>query len=126
MSKALDNTVEVTIDVSELTPVQRRNNTGLGAVDLEMNADLFLQKQRCRVEAKFIKSSIAYKVHNDIALSANEKRYLQAWMKEASQTKALLPQADLLVPSKPSQLSLSQALTPEDFYALNTLPRVSI
>lgn len=47
-------------------------------------------------------------------------------MDKSSQTEALLPQADLLVPEEPSNLSLAEALSAEDFYALNSLSRVSI
>ena len=34
--------------------------------------------------------------------------------------------ADVLVPESPSGLSLADALTPEDFYLLNSLSKVSI
>lgn len=71
---------------------------GLGPVDLEMAPEHFLKKQRCRAEANLIKGRIAYKVHSDIELSENETKYLNAWMDKSSQTEALLPQADLLVP----------------------------
>jgi len=98
LSKALDNTVEVTIDISTLSAVQKRNHLGLGPVDLEMAPEHFLKKQRCRAEANLIKGRIAYKVHSDIELSENETKYLNAWMDKSSQTEALLPQADLLVP----------------------------
>ena len=47
-------------------------------------------------------------------------------MNEAVKTKTLLSNADLLVPEKPSSLSLSDALSLEDLYSLNTLPRVNI
>ena len=69
LSKALDNTVEVTIDISTLSAVQKRNHLGLGPVDLDMAPEHFLKKQRCRAEANLIKGRIAYKVHQDIELS---------------------------------------------------------
>ena len=47
-------------------------------------------------------------------------------MTEAQNTKTLLAQADVLVPSRPSNISLADALSPEDFYMLNSLPRVDI
>jgi len=47
-------------------------------------------------------------------------------MAAAQSTQTLLPEADVLVPSEPSALTLAQALSPEDFYALNSLSRVSI
>ena len=38
----------------------------------------------------------------------------------------MLPQADILVPEEATSLSLGEALSAEDFYALNSLSRVSI
>lgn len=126
LSKALDNTLEVTIDINSFGSVEKRNDAGLSASDLDMAAENFLQKERCRAEANLIKARITYKVHSGIKLSKNEKRYLSAWMEKATQTGALLPHADILVPEQPSTMSLAEALSPEDFYALNSLPRVSI
>jgi hypothetical protein len=40
--------------------------------------------------------------------------------------KTLLPKSDLMVPETPSNLSLQEALSPEDFYIFNSLPRVHI
>ena len=47
-------------------------------------------------------------------------------MDKSSQTEALLPQADIMVPEEPSKLTLAESLKAEDFYALNSLSRVSI
>ncbi len=47
-------------------------------------------------------------------------------MEQATKTSALLSSADILVPEKPSSLTLAEALSPEDFYTLNSLSRVSI
>ena len=91
-----------------------------------MAPELFLKKQRCRAETIFIKARITYKVHSGFPLSHNEKRYLDKWIDKASETKTLIPHADVLVPSEPSKLSLAEALSPEDFYALNSLSRVDI
>lgn len=91
-----------------------------------MEPEVFLEKERCRAESNLIKARIAYKLHSDVALSPNEKKYLEAWMEAAAETKTLLAQADLLVPERPSSHTLVDALTPDDFYALNSLPRVSI
>ena len=91
-----------------------------------MPAERFLLQQRCRAEANLIKARIAYKVHSNLDLSENEKRYLAQWMEAASQTNAILSTADILVPEEPCSLSLAEALTPEDFYMLNSLSRVSI
>ena len=87
----MDSTVEVSVDVSALSAVQKRNELGLSPVDLEIAPEHFLQKQRCRAEANLIKARLAYKVHSDITLSASEKKYLNAWIDQASQTEALLP-----------------------------------
>ena len=73
-----------------------------------------------------IKARITYKVHRDIALTSNEKSYLNAWMTKASRNEALLSQADLMVPEEPSNLTLAEGLNAEDFYTLNSLNRVSL
>jgi hypothetical protein len=86
LSKALDNTLEVTIDVSAFTPVKNRSQTGLSPVELEMAAEIFLDKQRCRAETNLIKARIIYKNHSDVPLSENEKKYMSAWMSAASKT----------------------------------------
>ena len=126
MSKSLDNTVEVSINLNSLTPIQERNDVGLSKQNMDMPAERFLLQQRCRAEANLIKARIAYKVHSNLDLSENEKRYLAQWMEAASQTNAILSTADILVPEEPCSLSLAEALTPEDFYMLNSLSRVSI
>ena len=126
LSESIPNRVEVTIDLDSLTPVTKRNDQGLSPVDLEMAPELFLKKQRCRAETNFIKARITYKVHSGFPLSHSEKRYLDMWIDKASETKTLIPHADVLVPSEPSKLSLAEALTPEDFYGLNSLSRVDI
>jgi len=126
LSKALDNTLEVTIDVGAFTPVKNRSHTGLSPTDLDMAAENFLQKQRCRAETNLVKARIIYKNHSDVPLSESEKKYMSAWMEKASETETLLPQADVLVPEHPSSLSLAEALSGDDFYALNSLSRVSI
>lgn len=126
LSKALDNTLEVTIDINSFGSVEKRNDVGLSASDLDMAAEKFLKKERCRAEANLIKARITYKVHSEIPLSKIEKQYLRAWMEKATKTEALLPHADILVPEQSSTMSLAEALSPEDFYALNSLHRVSI
>mmetsp|Transcript_36750 Transcript_36750/g.44952 ORF Transcript_36750/g.44952 Transcript_36750/m.44952 type:complete len:473 (+) Transcript_36750:201-1619(+) len=126
LSHALPNKVEVTIDVDSFSSVQGRNDEGLRPTEIEKSAQQFLDKERCRAEANFIKARISYKVHSNVELSENEKSYLEAWMKESQSTGTLLSDADVLVPAKPSKLSLADALSPEDFYALNSLSRVDI
>ena len=91
-----------------------------------MTAEEFLNKERCRAETDLIKARITYKVHSNIDLSKSELRYLNEWMVKSSETAALLPQADLLVPDQPSKLTLAEALSADDFYSLNSLSRVSI
>jgi len=76
LSKALDNRVEVTIDVNSLKPVQERNAHGLSPTELEMAPEQYLKLERCRAEANLIKARIAYKVHSDLTLSAIETTYL--------------------------------------------------
>ena len=126
LSEAIPNRVEVTIDLDNITPVAKRNDQGLSPVDLELSPEIFLKKQRCRAETNFIKARITYKVHSGFPLSHSEKRYLDMWISKASETKTLIPHADLLVPSEPSKLSLAEALSPEDLYCLNSLSRVDI
>ena len=126
LSKALESKVKVTVDVNQFEAVSSRNDPGLRASELEVNPEIFLKQQRCRAETNFIKARLAYKVHSDIPLTDNEKRYLDAWMSAAQSIDALLPHSDLLVPSEPSALSLAESLSPEDFYALNSLSRVDI
>ena len=126
LSEAIPNRVEVTIDLNNLTPVAKRNDQGLSPLELDMSPELFLKKQRCRAETNFIKARITYKVHSGFPLTHSEKRYLNMWIDKASETKALMPHADVLVPSEPSKLSLAEALSPEDFYGLNSLSRVDI
>jgi len=126
LSKALDSKVEVTIDVDSLTPVSNRNSSGLSLVDMEMHPEKFLEKERSRAEANFIKARITYKVYSDLPLSKLETKYLAAWTAAAQKVGALLSHADLLVPEHPSSLSLAEALSPEDFYMLNSLSRVSV
>jgi len=98
LSKALDNHLEVTIDVNSFTSVKKRNQTGLSATDLEIAPEVFLQKQRCRAESNLIKARIVYKMHTDLPLSESEKKYMTAWMEKAAETSTLLPNADVLVP----------------------------
>lgn len=126
LSKTLDNKVEVTIDVGALNPVQNRNDMGLSPVEMEMAPDQYLKQQRCRAEANLIKARIAYKVHSDVALTDNEKKYLNAWMDKSAEMKSLVPNSDIMVPDTPSNLNLEEALSPEDSYLLNSLHRVSI
>lgn len=83
LSQALENTVDVTIDTDALSTVADRNNHGLRPVDLEMSADLFLDKQRCRAETNLIKARLTYKVYSDCELTKQEKKYLDAWMSAA-------------------------------------------
>jgi len=73
-----------------LTNVQNRNKDGLNPVDLEMTAEEFLNKERCRAETDLIKARITYKVHSNIDLSKSELRYLNEWMAKSSETTALL------------------------------------
>ena len=91
-----------------------------------MSAEQFLLKQRCRAEADLIKGRIAYKIHQKIPLSNNENKYLNVWMNKSSQTIALLPQPDILVPAEPTKLTLAEAFSADDFYSINALSRVSI
>lgn len=126
LSKSLGSTMRVDVDIDSFEPVQNRNDLGLTPTELDMNAEHFLHRQRCRAEANLIKAGIAYKVHHDIALSSNETIYLNEWMKLSKNEETLLAQADILVPGNPSKLTLADALSPEDFYTLNSLNRVSI
>ena len=122
----MENKVEVTIDIAAFSPVQDRNNLGLSPVENEISPEIYLMQQRCRAEANLIKARIAYKIHSDIKLSNNEKKYLDAWMDKSAEMKTLLPKSDIMVPQVPSNLTLQEALSPEDFYVLNSLSRVSI
>ena len=47
-------------------------------------------------------------------------------MDKSAEMKTLLPKSDIMVPQVPSNLTLQEALSPEDFYVLNSLSRVSI
>ena len=47
-------------------------------------------------------------------------------MNASQSNQSLLAGADVLVPETPSGLSLAEALTPEDFYLMNSLSKVSI
>ena len=47
-------------------------------------------------------------------------------MNASQSNQSLIAGADVLVPETPSGLSLAEALTPEDFYLLNSLSKVSI
>ena len=80
----MDNTVEVTIDIGAFSPVQDRDNLGLSPVEMESSADIYLMQQRCRAETNLIKARLAYKIHSDIELSANEKEYLDIWMEKST------------------------------------------
>jgi hypothetical protein len=64
-----------------------------------------------------------YKCHNDIQLNPNEAQYAALWMKAAEQSQSLVTGATLMVPENPASLKLSD-LSPEDFYAFNSLTGV--
>lgn len=63
-------------------------------------------------------------MNQDEELSANEKKYLSKWMKEASNSSNLIND-DIMVPEKPSRISIS-SLTADDFYTLNSIPGVEL
>lgn len=70
---------------------------------------------------------ILYKMHRDIELSENERKYLKVWIDDVTknQNRNALNLRDSLVPTEPSRLSLRD-MSDKDFYTLNSIPRVDI
>lgn len=63
LSHALENRLEVDVNLGSLASVQNRNERPtLSHSDLELSDENYLLRQRCRAEANLIKSRIAYKV----------------------------------------------------------------
>ena len=69
-------------------------------VDPDISDAVFLRQQRKRAETKLIKTKIIYKMDANLALSENEKRYLQNWVSQlqtscnvGNHRDSMLPQA---------------------------------
>ena len=123
LSKALDNHLEVKVDLQSLGFLNDKSMSDPiynGISDLD-----YLQKQRVIAESSLIKSTIIYKAHNNIKFTKSEKEYLGMWVRFASDKKTLVSGESLMVPDAPARLPLS-AISADDLYALNTLPGVSI
>ena len=120
LSKALDNYLEVSVDVEALGVLPDR--TREDPIENALSDAQYLQRKRVEAETALIKTTIIYKRHNDIPLSSLEQRYAKLWSECSKQPRALVTN-DLMVPDHPSMLKISD-LTPEDLYALNSLPGV--
>lgn len=121
MSKALDNYLEVNVDVKALglLPQSATNDPVSGS----LSDQEFLNKHRVWAESALIKSTIVYKLHNKLSLSKNEKKYLKLWVTSARESQSLVTGENLMAPQRPSALKISD-MTAEDFYALATIPGV--
>lgn len=122
--KALDNELEVNVDLSEISALKPRTQENRLQGDRDMTDAAFLERERCRAEATLVKSRIVYKLYNLFPLSANEKKYLEAWHAKSQDMSTVMNAADVMVPASPSQLTLGD-MDPNDVYALNSIPRVS-
>lgn len=123
LSKALDNHLEVKIDLQSLGFLNDKSMSDPiynGISDFD-----YLKKQRVIAESALIKSTIIYKAHNDIKFTEPEKEYIAMWVRLSSDKKTLVSGESLMVPDAPSRLTLS-AVSADDLYALNILPGVAI
>ena len=117
----MKNSLEVSIDLESLKALQDKS---LGSsTDSDLTDREFLDLERRRAETLLIKSRIVYKLDKDVALSDSEKSYLSEWIKQSSEMNCLLPSNETMLPETPSSIML-KALSPDDFYALNSIPKV--
>lgn len=122
LSKALDNYLEVSVDIQALGMTEVRP---LGDPVFDGLSDAqFLRKQRVLGETALIKATIIYKCHHDIPLNESERQYCKLWIKQANDSKSLVTGENVMVPETPSNLKFDQ-LSPEDLYVLNNLPGVA-
>jgi len=121
LSQALRNTLQVSIDLDSIKALQDKSTASV--IDSDLSDQEFLDLERRRAETLLIKSRIAYKVNDDKVLSTAEQTYLSEWMKKSSEAGCLVPSAETMLPDSPSSLML-KALSPDDFYALNSIPKV--
>jgi hypothetical protein len=71
-------------------------------VNDEISDQVFLYNQRRRAEAKIIKMKIIYKQDQAIELTANEKRYVEAWLNEVSNSN-IMTVRDAMLPKTHSK-----------------------
>jgi hypothetical protein len=120
LSKSLDNYLDVSVDVKALGVLS--DHVKIDPIKGSLSDAEFLAKEKVLAETALIKSSIIYKCHNGLPLSANEKRYAKAWMQRAKDSKTLVTN-DVMIPAAPSAIRMD-TLKPEDFYALNNITGV--
>ena len=84
----------------------------------------FLHRRRRQAEANLVKTKILYKLHEDLALTENEKAYLNIWNQEIHKSR-FKNLADCMVPTDHSNLSLG-SLEGIDRDHLNSLPLVDV
>lgn len=123
LSKALDSYVKVDYDLSTLG-INKDKSMAL-LKDSTISDGAFIKRERCRAETRLIKASIIFKKNEGVKLTQAENAYLDAWMKEAKKSTSLVINDDLMVPREPSSLNFS-AISGEDLYTLNSIPRVEL
>ena len=125
LNRATDNLVEVNFDLSQFSAMQQKQHQHEMISDKDLDDEAFLHRQRCVAETNFIKASISYKIWKNAALTPDEQAYLTEWNQRANDISSVSPMANVMVPSTPSALKIS-SLEPNDIYALNCIPRVSL
>jgi hypothetical protein len=94
--------VKVEYDLKSLMKSEKINDVDPELVNDEISDKMFLHNQRKRAEAKIIKTKIIYKQDQGIELSPNEKRYVEAWLNEVSNSN-IQTVRDAMLPKSPSK-----------------------
>lgn len=122
LSKALDNYLEVKVDVEALGVLADTSN--MDPLSANLSDAQFLYSKRIMAETALIKSTIIYKCHSNTELSGLEQKYATKWIDAAKEAKTLVTGESVMLPELPAKLRISD-LSPEDLYTFNSLPGVS-
>ena len=94
--------MKVEYDLKSLMKSEKINDVDPDLVNDEISDSLFLHNQRKRAEAKVIKMKIIYKQDQEIELTPNEKRYVEAWLNEVSNSN-IMTVRDAMLPKTHSK-----------------------
>lgn len=125
LGSMMKNRIRLDYDMKSLMRSEFIQEVDPDVANQTMTDEQFLSKQRRRAEQKLIKSKIIYKSHNEIPLSNQETRYLQAWIDEIKSGKSINSIGDSLLPANHSHKKIN-SVSAEDLFTLNSIPRVEI